>query len=302
MISKYKYKGLTWVDIEKPTRDQIIHISSEYDIPVLVGDEMLKQTERSKVDKYDNLIYLILHFPIMNDDGDIKEQEIDFVIGQDYIITVHYESIPTLQSFTNVFEPDSILEKGIMGAHAGYLFLHMIKHFYNSSLLELEGINVFMKEIEKNIFNGQENNMVAEISKLNRKLLDFKQAIRFHGEILRSFESAGREFFGQSFSYYLSSISGEFEKVHTMLEGHKEILNDLRDTNDSLLTTKTNETIKVLTIMTFIMLPLTLITGVFGMNSQIIFINNIQDFAFIICAMMLTGIVMFIYFKKKKWL
>lgn len=302
MISKYKYKDLTWIDIENPTKDQILHLASEYDIPSLVIDETLKETERSKVDKYDNLIYLILHFPILHEDGSVKEKEIDFVLGRDYIITVHYEPIENLASFANLFEPDSILESGIKGNHSGYLFLHMISHLYNSSLVELEDINIHLKKIEHEIFSGKEENMVQEISKVNRKLLDFKQAIRFHREILKSFESAGREFYGIAFTYYLSSITGEFEKVHSMLDSHKEILNDLRVTNDSLLTTKTNETIKTLTIMTFIILPLSLITGIFGMNSEVVFITNSKDFIFVIFAMVLTGLVMFIYFKNKKWL
>jgi magnesium transporter len=86
------------------------------------------------------------------------------------------------------------------------------------------------------------------------------------------------------------------------MASHKEILNDLKDTNDALLTSKTNETIKVLTIISFIMLPLTLITGVFGMNSEIVFISSFRDFLVVLSAMVLTGAVLILYFRRKRWL
>ena len=86
-----------------------------------------------------------------------------------------------------------------------------------------------------------------------------------------------------------------------MLAGHKEILEDLHLTNDSLLTTKTNATIKRLTILSFIMLPLTLISGIFGMNSDISFIENTQEFFLVICAMISVAIIMFLYFKSRKY-
>ncbi len=88
------------------------------------------------------------------------------------------------------------------------------------------------------------------------------------------------------------------------MEVVKEILNDLRETNDSLLTTKTNQTMKTLTAMTFTLLPITLITGIFGMNvtDNVLLIQNWEDFALVILFMILVGLIMFVWFKGKKWL
>lgn len=307
MVSKYTYKKLSWIDLENPTKDEVFNLVEEYDLPRLVAEELLTSTVRSKVDFYNkkDLIYLVLHFPIINAKSEDEiEQEIDFVIGKDFIITTHYEMIDPLHKFSKIFDSNDALDRSNIGDHAGYLFLYIIKELYKFSMEQLEDINYTLKEIEKSIFNGHGSKNVALISSTNRKLLNFKQALRFHGEVLKSFESAGKELFGSVFTYNLSSISSEYNKVRNMLDGHKEILNDLRDTNDSLLSTKTNETIKTLTIMTFIMLPITLITGVFGMNvaPDMIFIQSIEDFLFVLGAMTLTGLVMFVYFKGKKWL
>ncbi|MFA5933710.1 MAG: CorA family divalent cation transporter [Candidatus Paceibacterota bacterium] len=265
MISKYTYKDLTWIDAGSPKREEIIALIDEYSIPPLVVEEMLKKTLRSKVDVYSNCIYVILHFPTMRqNDGRQDEQEIDFILGKNFLITTHYEMVDALHDFGKVFETNSMLNNNFIGPHAGFLFYHIIKELYSSLMSQLDGITSDLKAIEMNIFEGKEAQMVKKISYVHRKLLDFKQAVRFHHEVLSSFESAGKKFFGEDFSYYLSAITGEYNKIRNVVDGDKEMLVDLRETNDSLLTAKTNRTIKRLTIFSIIIFILTLAFSIVG--------------------------------------
>lgn len=295
---------MTWIDMESPDREEVLEIAEKYSLPELVSDELLRKTMRSKVDMYPNLIYLILHFPATgHKHGKDMHTEIDFIIGKDFLITAHYELVDTLHEFAKAFEVSSILQKNEIGAHAGFLFFHIIKNLYRYSFTQLEEINMALEKIEHKIFEGKEKEMVNEISKVNRKLLDFKQATRFHKEVLASFEIAAKKFFGNDFSYYLSFISGEYNKVQNMLEGHKELLDDLRQTNDALLTDKTNDTMRTLTIMSFVVFPLTLIASIFGMNAKDTpIIGGNYDFWIIVGLMALAAVGMYIYFKKRKWL
>lgn len=303
MISKYTYKGLTWVDLESPTEEELVHIMEEYSIPVLVGEEMHTKSFQSKIDLYPSFIYLILHFPRLSHKGNkSSEQEIDFIVGNKFIITTHYEFIDSLHEFSKTFEVDAILEKRMDVDHAGFLFFHLIKTLYTHSRFQLNDINLVLKETEKKIFEGAESKMVATISEINRTLLDFRQALRFHKEVLNSFEIAAKEFFGEKFSYYLSSIISEYNKTQAILDSHKEILDDLRDTNDSLLASKTNETMKILTVITFLISPVTVISSIFMMNTSFTLIENYSQFYLILGAMFLTSIVTFIYFRTKKWI
>src|SRR3989338_9879887 len=170
MISKYTYKKLTWVDMESPTKEEILHISDEFPMPHPIGEELAFSSVRSKVDLYPDMIYLILHFPcISHKHKKATEMEVDFVIGHDFIITTHYEHSDALHEFAKSFEVTSMLEKTNIGEHAGYLFFHIIKHLYKNSLNELEDINAKMREIENNIFDGQEKDMLLAISNTKRK-------------------------------------------------------------------------------------------------------------------------------------
>lgn len=301
MISRYSYHDLTWIDLESPSREEIVHISEEFSLPSIVGDEMFSNSLRSKVDLYDNFIYLILHFPDINNNGVVEDDlEVDFVIGKNFLLTVRYETILPMTEFTNMFETPSIQDT--VKRHGGILFTAMMKQLYKHCINELEITTDNIRDIEHRIFEGQEERMVKILSHTRRKLLDFKQATKFHADVLKSYEAASAHFFGESYNYYATSITSEYNKVDSMLQGHREVLNELQQTNDSLLSTKSNEIMKTFTIMSFVMLPLSVITGVFGMNASFVFINDISDFFFIVAAMSITGLIMFIFFKHRKWL
>ena len=303
MISKYTYKGLTWVDLESPTEEELTHVTEQYSIPTIVGEEIRDKGVQSKAELHPHFIYLVLYFPhISHKSNRSVEQEIDFIIGNDFIITTHYDFIDALHEFSKTFEVDTILDRGVDADHAGFLFFHLIKALYDHSRYQLNSINTLLKNTEKKIFEGTEGSMVVMISNINRTLLDFRQALRFHREVLASFEVSAKKFFGDTFSYYISAIVSEYNKTQTVLDSHKEILDDLRDTNDSLLANKTNETIRLLTILTFLISPISVISSIFTMNTDFIVIKNLHDLYAILLSMLGIGLLMFIYFKFKKWL
>lgn len=305
MISRYTYHDVTWVDIESPSKEEIVHVMEEFSVPDLIGEEMISSTLRSKVELYDNLVYVILHFPTVNStDGRTGEQEIDFIVGKNFLITVRYDTIDPVHEFSKLFESASLLNQEKMASHGGYIFVQMMKELYKTSLIELDELTKIIKEIEYGIFNGQEEIMVKKISHTSRKLLDFKQAVRFHRDILKSYETSSTRLFGTDYGYYANLVTSEFNKVNSLLESNRDALSELQRTNDSLLSTKTNDIMRTFTIMTFVMMPLTIITGVFGMNTSesLTFIQNKSDFFFVVGAMTITGLVMFLFFKVRKWL
>lgn len=304
MISRYHYKDLVWVDLESPTQDEVRTVMEEFGVHPLAAEELLVPTLRPKVDLYPNFIYLILHFPaITHRHTGGHEQEIDFIVGKKFLITTHYGLIDSLHEFSKVFEVNSILEKSNIGDHAGFILFYILKELYKMLDRELAHIRHDFAEIEPKIFGGKERDMVTAISHLNRDLLNFKQTIRPHQEVLESFELAGTKFFGEDFSYYLRTITGEYFKVSSILDGHRETLMELRNTNDSLLTTKTNDIMKTIAIISFVTFPLSLVATIFGMNTKILpIVGSDNDFWYIIGIMATITLAIFSYFKHKRWI
>jgi len=290
MINKYKFRKLTWIDVESPTPEEIRKLVDEHGIAPLVAEELLVPNMKPKVDVYPNHLYLILRFPSLkkNDGIDPEDsQEIDFVIGKNFIITAHYDHI----------------ERSPIGDHAGFIFYYMIKNIYHHLLEDLEYARSTLLSAEKKVFHGEEKQMVFKLSEINRDILFFKEALNLHLEVLTSFENAGKKFFGEEFDYYLRDIIGEFYKVQNATQNIKDFLEELRRTNDSLLSTKQNEVMKTFTIIAFIFLPLSFIASIFSMRLSY---TPLQDspngFYQVISIMAAVGILTFALFKWKKWL
>ncbi len=304
MVTIHNYKKLTWIDLESPTKEEVRTIMEKYDVHPLVVNELLSPTLRPKVDVYDNLLYIILHFPTITHRHDERlEHELDFIIGKDFLITAHYGPFEAFSNFSKVFEVNSILNKGNMTDHAGFLFFYLIRDLYSNMTDELDHTRHTLNNITEKIFSGKEEKMVQAISGVGRNLLAFKQAIQPHKEVLDSFEEAGTKFFGKEFSYYLNAISGEYYKIYNRLESQREMLSELRDTNDSLLTTKTNETMKILTVLASLLLPAALVASIFGMNAMSMpIVGTEDDFLTLMIMIGSMTVVLFAYFKYKKWI
>ncbi|MEY2703037.1 MAG: hypothetical protein RLY43_1675 [Bacteroidota bacterium] len=301
------YKNVKWIDLENPTSTEVRQLIEEFDITPIVANELISPSVRSHVDVHPKFLYLILHFPYSHspnaDETETKKtQEVDFIIGKDFIITTHYDSIDALHDFSKVFEVQSILDKSDLANHGGYIFFYMMKHLYKQTLNKIEMIQDLVLDIERGIFHGKEIKMVNEISRLNRVVLTFKESLSAHKEVLSSFEIAANKFFGDDFKYHLHAILGEYQKVVTKMENTKEYLNELRMTNDSLLNTKQNEIMKNLTLMSFIFFPLTLVASIFGMNADNMpLVGHKFDFWFIILLMFTFSFTTYFIFKKRKW-
>jgi magnesium transporter len=278
-----------------------------YDIDPVVGEELLNPTHRSRVDLHKDYIYLILHFPTQFNPKHtgVKHRidEIDFIIGKEFIVTTRYSSINALLEFSKIFESDSLLERKHFTKHAGFIFYHMIRNIYKSLYIKVDDIKTTLSVFEDRIYEGQEREMVFELSKMSRVILYFKESLNLHKEILTSFEKAGKTMFEKDFQFYLRAVTGEYLKVANSIDSAKDYLNELRTTNDSLLSTKQNEIMKTLTVVNFIILPLSLITGMFGMSTD----NNPivgHPFDFWIIALIMLGltIISTTIFKRKNWL
>jgi magnesium transporter len=179
----------------------------------------------------------------------------------------------------------------------------MLRKLYRSIEHEIDFIEDKIRVTEDKIFAGKEKEMVHEISTLFRNLLDIKQALSAHEEVLSSFEVVSTKFFGEDFKSQAKSLTGSYFRVKTIIDNIFADLKELRETNNSLLFTKQNEAMKILAIMAFITFPLSLIASIWGMNTVVLpIVGHPNDFWIIITIMLTLTAIFFWYFKHKKWL
>ena len=303
MLTRHEERDLVWVDAVAPTPQEARALMDEFGFPSNVAQELLSASYKSKVERCADTAYVILHFPTLRGGHNRRpEQEIDFIIGKKFLITARYENIDPLHAFARAFEAGSLLGRA-HASHGGHLFAGMAQKLYLSLIDECDLMRDRLEEIEARIFRGDERRMVFELSHVARALHDFSRALAPHREMLSSLEPAAARLWGPEFSYYLREVEGMRARVEHELASLRDSLSELRATNDSLLNTKQNETMKTLTILAFVTFPLTLVSSVFGMNaSHMPLVGRAGDFWIIIGIMVSLAACFFVYFKYKDWI
>ncbi len=303
MQSRYEHGGLVWVDLESPTRDEVGTVAEEFGVDPLVAEELLATSTKPRAEFHSEYAFVVMHFPALRHSHKTPEQEVDFVIGRNFLITARYDVVDPLHKFSKIFEVNSILDEDEIGVHAGFIFFYMLRKLYNAIEHEVEYVQHNLRVIEEHIFSGHEIQMVSVISRTARDLLNLRQTIEPHRDILHELDERGPAFFGAEFTPYLQQLSNEYYRVHNHIMRHTEFLHELRETNNSLLTTKQNETMKRFTILAFSIFPLTLIASLFSLDTKFTPIVGMPyDWLIVVGIMALVLILMFVYFKEKEWL
>ena len=294
---------VTWIDLENPTADELGTLARDYRLHPVVAGELLKPTFRPKVEDYDHFLYLILHFPVYDARGADHGREIDFIIGKNFLITTHYHKSAVLDSCMALIRDETSAHVTYLSKDTGKLLYNILSHLFAESLHELEIMDKKITRMSNRIFTEHSKNMVKPISVLRREVLDFRRAVQPQESVLTSLEEQGRKFYGKEMAPYLNNIIGDYLRVWHMLENHKETVEALHETNGSLISTRTAEITKNLTIMAFITFPLTLIASLFGMNTKVLPLVGMPHDFWIIIGIMMTGIVgMFLLFRHKRWI
>ncbi|MDB4992253.1 MAG: Magnesium transporter [Parcubacteria group bacterium] len=306
MITRHVRSGITWVDMESPTRQELDDVIAEFGIDPRIEEEIISPTPYPVVVDTENYVYLVLHFPTTDPNGGAKSQEIDFIAGKHFLITCRYELITTIHSLHKVFESEELL--GIGGKRKpsnADLIERVLRHLYSAISEEAEQFARMLERIEEDIFSGRERATVRSISLVGRVLLRFDTTLARHTEPLKEFlkQLSSPVFFGKSFEEHAAHIEAEHTHAITIVTSYREVAAELRETNDSILSTLQNEIIQRLTVVTFAAVPLTIIAGLFGMNiSGIPLANSSHGFFVVVGLMVITVLVLITYFKAKKWI
>jgi len=304
MIQTKQFRDCVWVDAYNPTQDEVKEILSEYTLDADVVEELLSPSLKPRIERHSEYLYLILHFPAFKQSySRDNAQEIDIIVGKDFLITTRYDSNESIERFSKHLEVESVTKKAEIAEPAFFLFFALMDHLYTGSQFEIDNQQDRLKYIESKIYEGAEKEMVFTISELSRDVLSFKQIISPHKEILKNLASDWKILFKDAHKHDVERLIANYFRIKNNLYGVIDTMHELRLTNDSLLSTKQNETMKIFTILAFVTFPLTLIAGVFGMNTAFTpFVGIKNDFFIIIAIMIALTLVMFLFFKLKKWL
>jgi magnesium transporter len=309
-ITTIKSSGgpLSWVNITNAKQKEIDYLKRKYKFKELdLEDSWAKQySQRPKFHQRNNYFFLILQFPYYDrKKREIRAEEVDFFVTRNEIITVHKNNLQPIIGFFKECEKDSFVrDQYLSGDNTSLLYEIIIRLQYYTYPI-LDNISIDVQNIEDNIFHGKERQMVNEILYVKRNILNVRKIMEAHKNVIQKLTKESIKFFPvQKQKAYYDDIIEHTKNIWGIMEGQKDTIEALENTNSTLVTFKLNDVMKVLTIFSVIVFPLTLMAAIFGMNTLngMPLVDHPYGFWIIVGVMLVATGGMFAFFKTRKWL
>jgi magnesium transporter len=159
-----------------------------------------------------------------------------------------------------------------------------------------------LDRLEDDIFEGRSGEIVRDLSNAKQEIINFRKIVRPQRAVLRDLERTKQRYLAEELEIYFDDISDAAERIWDTLENYKEVVEALESTNEAVLSHRLNDSFRILTAASVVLLPLTLIASIFGMNVDFPGENESWTFFAILGLMALTLIVLTLYFRRRGWL
>ena len=261
--------GLTWIHLDSPSLERAQELAERFGWHALDVEDVMSKRQRPKVDDYADEGYLfgVLHFPVYDRSIQrLNAGELDFFVGPDYLITLPtVELLPVTRLFRRC-EEDEAFRDQLFSKGSGRLLYELLDDLFDYCFPILDKIGYKLDAVEDDIFDGRSEEVVRDISNVKQEIISYRKIIKPERGTLRLLERHIERFLPEELELYFEDIVDATERIWDMLDNYKEVVEALETTNEQIVSHRQNEVLQILTIISFIMLPLFVITGIFGMN------------------------------------
>lgn len=293
--------NLLWIDLYDCTFKELYSIADIFEFHPLAVEDCLQDSPRAKVDKYDDYYFFVFHAPRYNEESDeeITTDELNIFLGTNYLITIHKDSLPSVARIAKFCNQQ---KTHMMERAPDYLLYNLVDGIVDEYFPIIERLSERIDELEDEIYVNPAKEITEEMLSLKRTILLLRKLIlpqkRIFSNVNCRYSFTVKE---ENHPYYLDLVD-HLERLSDSTDTYRDLVNNAMDTYYSIISNKTNEVMRVLTIISTIMMPLTFITGIFGMNVPIPFQDSRYEVWFILCAMAILSILMIRFFHRRKWI
>jgi magnesium transporter len=296
---------VSWISIEDPTTEDIGHLRRYYPFHPLDLEDCLSDIERPKVDEYDDYLFIVMHFPVYDPDQRVSRiTELDVFIGSGYLITVHRGELKPLIDLFRECQRDERARVRHISKGAGQLLYGILDRTVDYIMRILARVGERIGDVEGRIFTEDMRSIVEEISVIRRDVIALRRIIKPQIAVISNLERKDRSFIREGMEVYFGDILDGFSRAWDELEDHREIIESLSATSESITSYRINETIRALTVISVLLLPLSVIAGIYGMNVKLPFAaagQNPYAFYGILVVMVVIVAGLLLFFRWKKW-
>jgi magnesium transporter len=302
-VQVVEHEGLRWINIERPGPVDQGWLEEHFDFHPLDYEDVASRNQRPKIDEYLEYLFIVLHFPVFDKAvGRLNAGELDMFVGPDFLITLPNSQLPPVEYLFERCRTNQDVREGLLSSGPGYLLYKIVDDAFDYCFPMLRKIGNKLDRIEQEIFEGRSEEVVRDISNVKQEIVGFRKIIRPQRTVLRDLERTKQRYLAEDMEVYFDDIVDASERIWDMLENYKEVVEALEDTNESVLSHRTNNVLRVLTAFSVIILPLTLIASILGMNVDLPGDESIGTFWAVIGGMLAVLVGMLAFFRSRGWL
>src|ERR1700710_2135879 len=304
-VEEIEAAGLRWVNIEHPGALERAWLEEHFNFHALDLEDVLSRNQRPKIDVYDDYLFIVLHLPVFDRAaGRLGTGELDLFVGADYMVTLSNQPLQPVEYLFERCRAKEELRDQLFSRGSGYLLYRLVDDSFDYCFPMLRKIGNKLDALEDDIFEGRSDEVVRDISNVKQEIINFRKVIRPHRPVLRDLEKVKQRYLAPDLDLeiYFDDIVDAPERIWDMLEKYKEVAEALEETNESVISHRLNDSIRVLTSISVVILPLTLIASIMGMNSWVPFEGDEPGFFLVLAVMAMVLIGLVAYFRRKRWL
>ncbi len=298
------YGGVRWLNLEKPREADREWLEREFGFHPLAIEDVASRNQRPKLDAYDDYLFIVLHFPVFDKTQErLLTAELDLFVGPDFLITLPDQNLPPLLAMFERYREREHYREDVFSKGTGYLLYKIVDTCVDASFPMLRRMGDKLDRIEDDIFEGRSAKIVRDISTMKQEIINFRRVVRPMRAVLRDLERTKQRYLADELDIYFDDITDAAERIWDVLENYKEVADALEDSNESVLSHRLNESLRVLTAFSVAMLPLTLLASVFGMNVTLPGQSgSVVEFWVITLIMIMTLVGVLVFFRGKGYL
>ena len=302
-VAELSAAGLTWVHVTALDAETAMELAERFDWHPLDVEDILSKRQRPKVDAHPEYIFAVLHFPWFDSAVQrLNAAELDIALGHDYLVTMpNVQLLPVDRLFNRCAEDEEFREE-LFSKGSGRLLYEVLDDLFDYCFPILDKIAHKLDKIEDDIHEVRSEDLVRDISNVKQEIISYRKIIKPQRPTLRLLERSVERFLPENLELYFDDLVDASERIWDLLDNYKEVVEALEQTNETVIAHRHNDVLRVLTVFSVILLPLTLIASIFGMNVQFPGWETHAAFWVIVAVMVLTIGGMLGFFRWKRWL
>jgi magnesium transporter len=303
MIETIKIGTLRWHHIVNPSNENLEYLKDNFHFhPLDIEDCKEEYNQRPKIDIYDDYYFLVLHFPDFDKQNRfLRIREIKVFWGEDYLITIGKSHWVVADMFREGKEMEARDEDFEVGTSDALLYT-ILERLMKATQKIIKKIGDDVDAINRSLFDIRAQQTIERISVIRKNIILLNTMFKPQLPLFTRFESKQVVGYADNMEDYWSNILDYYKQMWDLTEDYAELIEGLSRTFDSMQANRTNEIIKTLTLISSVLLPLTFLTGLYGMNINLPLQNHPSSFWIVVGGMLVIIVAMYTFFKTKKWM